>query len=258
MQERHINRKKYFDEQAYTTEKYVIPFIENVKKIITGLRVLEIGCGEAGNLKPFLDRGCYCTGIDLSSEKIKNGKEFFSNHIAKDDLNLIVEDIYNWNSTEPFDLIIMRDVLEHIHDQDNFLAHVKHFLKDDGIFFLGFPPWQNPFGGHQQICDNKILSKLPFIHLLNNKLYIKLLELGHESQAKIANLVEVKETRITIERFLRIVKKNKYRIIKREFYLINPNYEVKFKIKTRKQFFNFIPWFRNFIITTCYFIIEKE
>ena len=28
MQERHRNRKLYFDEQSYTTEKYVIPFIE--------------------------------------------------------------------------------------------------------------------------------------------------------------------------------------------------------------------------------------
>ena len=57
MQERHRNRKLYFDEQVQTTERYVIPYIEAVYPLHEGLRVLEIGCGEGGNLKPFLDRG---------------------------------------------------------------------------------------------------------------------------------------------------------------------------------------------------------
>lgn len=39
--------------------------------------VAEIGCGEAGSLKPFLDMGCTCIGIDLEDVKIENGKKFF-------------------------------------------------------------------------------------------------------------------------------------------------------------------------------------
>ncbi|NOX67348.1 MAG: class I SAM-dependent methyltransferase, partial [Chlorobi bacterium] len=73
MQERHINRNKYFDEQVYTTEKYVIPFISKVLPVNSNLSVLEIGCGEGGNLKPFLDIGCKTTGVDLSEKKIENG-----------------------------------------------------------------------------------------------------------------------------------------------------------------------------------------
>ena len=79
MQNRHIDRQKYFDEQSYTTQKYVIPFIDQFKPISSEIRVLEIGCGEGGNLKPFLDLGCLCVGIDLSEQQIENAGKFYKN-----------------------------------------------------------------------------------------------------------------------------------------------------------------------------------
>jgi cyclopropane fatty-acyl-phospholipid synthase-like methyltransferase len=73
MQERHSNRKRYFNEQGLTTAKYVIPYISDLIAITPETTVLEIGCGEAGNLKPFLDMGCRCVGIDISEGR----KEIF-------------------------------------------------------------------------------------------------------------------------------------------------------------------------------------
>ena len=55
MDDRHLNREKYFHEQSYTTEKYVIPFINKLLPITSNLTIAEVGCGEGGNLKPFLD-----------------------------------------------------------------------------------------------------------------------------------------------------------------------------------------------------------
>lgn len=60
MQERHQNRLRYFMELAATSRDYFIPFIQNYKRIDKGMRVLEIGCGEGGNLAPFSQMGC-CT-----------------------------------------------------------------------------------------------------------------------------------------------------------------------------------------------------
>ena len=171
MQERHSNREKYFEEQVYTTEKYVIPFISEILQINKGKSILEIGCGEGGNLKPFLDLGSIVTGIDLSEGKIENAKQFFKNHPKNESLTLIAEDIYAAQSLGQFDLIIMRDVIEHIHDQEKFMSYVTRFLKPDGKFFLAFPPWHNPFGGHQQICKSKILSNLPYYHILHKSFY---------------------------------------------------------------------------------------
>lgn len=259
MQERHRNKKKYFTEQAYTTGKYVIPMVEKYLNITPETTVLEIGCGEGGNLKPFLDRGCHCTGIDLSDGKIENGKVLYSDHEFADKLSLISKDIYDIPAADApkFDVIIMRDVLEHIHNQARFMKDVKKFIKPDTLFFLGFPPWQNPFGGHQQKCKNKVLASLPYYHTLPVPLYKSILQLT-ETPKKVENLLEIKETQITIEQFRRILKNEEYEVLEEIFYLINPNYEVKFKMTPRKQLglINRIPYVRNFFITTCYYLIR--
>jgi ubiquinone/menaquinone biosynthesis C-methylase UbiE len=153
----------------------------------------------------------------------------------------------------------MRDVLEHIHNQEKFMAYVKRFLKPDGLFFLGFPPFQNPFGGHQQICKHKVLSSTPYYHNLPKGLYKRILRVFNEPEKQIENLLEVKETGITIERFEKIIKENKYQIKKRTFYFINPNYKIKFGLKPRKQakLISAIPYLRNYLITTNYYLLSQ-
>lgn len=257
MQARQLNRAQYFREQAYTTKKYVIPFIESAKTIESGLEVLEIGCGDGGNMEPFLDLGCSVTGVDPAPQRIKDATDFFSGHVNRPNLQLIQEDIYKITEPMLFDIIIVRDVLEHIHNQERFMAFIKRFLKHDGVVFLGFPPWQNPFGGHQQICAHPVLSRLPFFHLLPEWAYIRLLKLCSERELTIKVLLEIRQTRITIERFTRILKQEKYNVLKRELYFINPNYEVKFGLKPRRQLglIASIPYLRNFFTTTCYYLV---
>ena len=261
MYERHTNRSKYFEEQAITTEKYVIPFINEIKSINEETSVLEIGCGEGGNLAPFLKAGCKrIVGIDMSKGKIENAKKFFESLENSNIIEFINNDIYNVNPEDigRFDIIIMRDVLEHIHGQEEFMKFVKKFLKPDGKFFLGFPPWYNPFGGHQQMCKSKFLFRLPYFHILPNFLYKFILKSFGETKAKIEGLLEVKQTAISIERFERILKKENYKKDKRTFYFINPNYVIKFGLKERKawKLITLIPFFRNFFITTNYYLIS--
>ena len=260
MQERHKNKKRYFDEQARTTEKFVVPYLKDLMELSAETEVLEIGCGEAGNLKPFVDLGCKATGIDIACNRIELAREFYSDHKLKNNLELICSDIYKVDPAgKKYDLIIMRDVIEHIPNQEKFMGFVKSFLKAKGKFFLGFPPWQNPFGGHQQISNNKILSKLPYFHLLPKSIYTFILKAFNESDSKIKGLMEIRETGISIERFERILKKEGYTVEKRDFYLINPNYETKFGLKPRKQnrLVSTIPVVRNFFTTAMYYVVSK-
>jgi SAM-dependent methyltransferase len=154
----------------------------------------------------------------------------------------------------------MRDVIEHIPDQEKFMAFAKNFLKPDGKFFLAFPPWQNPFGGHQQICRNRLLSKLPWFHLFPSGFYKLFLKWMGESEGTIIALLEIKDTGISIERFERILKRENYKTKKRVFWFINPNYQTKFRLKPRKQtrLISSVPWFRNFLTTAMYYVVSKQ
>jgi 2-polyprenyl-3-methyl-5-hydroxy-6-metoxy-1,4-benzoquinol methylase len=261
MQERHLNRQQYFDEQSFTTENFVIPYINDIIKVTDQLTVAEIGCGEGGNLKPFLDMGCKVVGIDMSEWKINHGIELYKNHPKKHNLSLIIKNIYDINNDPAYkyDLIIMRDTLEHIHDQETFVAHLKTFLKPGGKVFLSFPAWRMPFGGHQQMCQSKFLSLLPYFHILPVPLYKGILKLFGENQACLDNLLEVKSTEISTGRFNKIMAKENYKVHKLTYYLINPNYEIKFKLKTRvlPAFLN-IPHFRDFFVTTIYTVISID
>lgn len=260
MQERHRNRKLYFDEQAYTTQKYVIPYISQNCPITSDISVLEIGCGEGGNLKPFMDLGCKCVGIDLNEGQIENAKSYFADHPNVNNLELLYADIYDVHRDDlQFDVIMLRDVIEHIHNQEKFMPFLKEFLKPDGIVFFAFPPWYMPFGGHQQICQSKI-SKTPFIHILPKQWYKSILSSAHEEAKTIEDLLEIKETGITIERFERIVKAEKFKTLQRDFFFINPNYEIKFHLKPRKTLpiLRSIPYFRDFYTTAAYYLLKKQ
>ncbi len=262
MQERHSNRIQYFNEQANTTRKYVIPFIEQQMPVTASLSVLEPGCGEAGNLLPFLELGCDCVGVDYDLPRIELAKSFYLDHPNKNSLHLIGEDMYKVEGqlTGRFDLIIMRDTIEHIHDQEKFMEYIKKFLKPGGKIFFAFPPWMMPFGGHQQLCSSKFLSVLPYFHLLPNFLYTAILRLFGEEQWRIDSLLEIKETRLPLEKFEKILSKTHYRIDRKTLYFIQPNYETKFKLKTRKlnPFFASIPWLRNFYCTAGYYLVSRK
>ncbi len=261
MQDRHLDRQRYWNEQAYTTEHHVIPFVSPFLSIEPGVRVLEVGCGEGGNLKPFLDQGCECVGVDLNERQIGRAKEFFAEHPAAAQITFMAQDIYEVSTDdwEPFDLIIMRDVIEHIIDQQRFMGYIKQFLKPEGRFFIGFPPWQMPFGGHQQVCHSKLLSKLPYFHLLPRPVYRGILQLFGETKGAIRELMGIADTGISIERLRQVIRSNDYEIEHEQLWLINPNYKVKFGLKPRKQspLIGQIPYLRNFLTTCGYYVLRK-
>lgn len=261
MQKRHTDRLSYFQEQVNITENFIIPYIEEVIGTVIGINVAEIGCGEGGNLKPFLDRNCNVVGIDLAKNKIENAKRYFESHPAVHKSKFIAEDIYQITPTDigRFDLIILRDTIEHIPNQEVFLGKLKDFLNTDGVIFFAFPPWRMPFGGHQQICENKFLSILPYFHLFPSKAYRFILKVFGESKEKIKALQEIKDTGISIAEFKHLLAKNNYTISREDKFLINPNYEIKFNLKTKKlpRVLD-IPFICDFYTTAYYCIATYE
>ena len=147
-----------------------------------------------------------------------------------------------------------------IADKKGFMEKARQYLAPGGIVFVGFPAWQMPFGGHQQIAHSRLVSHLPFVHLLPRFLYKYLLQLAGESNAMIAYLIDVKETRTTIEMFQKIASEARYTVVDRRLYFVNPHYEIKFGLRPRllSPLIARIPWVRNFFSTTCFYLLREE
>ncbi len=260
----HKDKQTYIKYQYENAKRYVIPFIENKIDLKKGLRVLEIGCAEGGVLKAFIEKGCHGTGVELMPARYEMAIKTLEPEVASGNCQLLYKNIYDVvigeDIHDKFDLIILKDVIEHIHDQDKVLHKLREFLKENGSIFFGFPPWQMPFGGHQQIAKSKFLSKLPYYHLLPMFMYKAVLKMFGESKRTIDDLAEIKETGISIEKFERIIKRNNYRILKRTYYLINPIYIYKFGLKAKKQngIIKKIPYLRNFLTTCMYYLVQKK
>lgn len=256
----HSNKVYYFQMQHDNAAEYVIPFIESTFQLKPGMKVLEIGCAEGGVLLAFLEKGMEGVGVELSEPRAEQANEFLKDYIDKGQAQVFSKNIYDESFEEmfkgQFDLIVLKDVIEHIHDQPKLMRFMKTYLKPNGKIFFGFPPWQMPFGGHQQVANSKF-SRMPWLHLWPRAIYRGFLKLFGENQLVIDELMDIYTTRISLERFERIVKETGYEITGKQLYLINPIYKYKFKLKPRKQLklLAAIPWIRNFWTTCGYYLI---
>lgn len=259
----HSDKSRYFNIQYRTAKEYIIPFLEDQLDFDQKLNVLEIGCAEAGVLKAFTELHHQCVGIELQPSRVALASEFMKEEIEAGLIRFINKDIYDIDVEKDigtrFDLIILKDVIEHIPDQARFMSELDGFLKKDGVVFFGFPPWQMPFGGHQQICKSQVLSYLPYYHLLPMSIYKGILKLGGETSQKLIELEEIKETGISLERFEKLCKRADFKIRKKKHFLINPIYKYKFNLRPRKQLalISAVPYLRNFLTTCGYYVIGK-
>jgi SAM-dependent methyltransferase len=260
MFEFHKDKKVYFDTQTKNCDEYVIPFIEKTCPISPEMNVLEVGSAEGGVLYSFYKRGCQCVGVELEQSRVDDANIFLEKEIQSGRIIFINKNIYDPSFeeefAEKFDLIVLKDVIEHIHDQEKIMMQFRKFLKSDGHIFFGFPPFNMPYGGHQQVCQTKWLSVMPYIHLLPRSIYKWILDINREATDAY---LEVVDTGISINRFEKIVKNTGYQIENKLFYLINPIYEYKFGIKPIVQFglISKIPYLRDFVTTCVYYLVRK-
>lgn len=258
----HRDEKLRFEQQVLNAEQDLLPFIQPYFHPSPLRRVLEIGCGEGGVLKPFLQRGCRAVGVELVAYRLQLAKSFLKDYLDNKQLELYCEDIYQVEpqnlGSEAFHLILLKDVIEHIPDQERLLGWLKQFLHPEGLVFIGFPPWYMPHGGHQQICEHKWLSLWPYLHLLPGRLYPSVLKWCGEQESTIQELMQVKSTGISIERLERIIRRQGYRIVRKQLYLINPIYRYKFGLRPVRQLpvIRSIPYVRDFVTTCAYYLLQ--
>lgn len=145
MQQRHENRKTYFQELATTSELHFLPYIHRFTSVTPQSRILEIGCGEGGNLVPFARIGCRVTGIDLSENRIRQARQFFQEERLP--ATFIASDIFQIiQLEETFDIILIHDVIEHI--SESFTPAFHSFIARRHLQQFITPLWRKP-GTHR-------------------------------------------------------------------------------------------------------------
>jgi ubiquinone/menaquinone biosynthesis C-methylase UbiE len=147
-------------------------FFNRFKGIVfTDLKVLDLGCG-AGALAIdcALNKGASkVIGIDPYNDAIVSANKILS--LNYPNLKSKVE-FYNSNMNnledDNFDIIIAKEVFEHIIDLESALVEMRNKLKIGGIIVSGFGPLYNSPMGHH----SRFPLEFPFAHIIFPEKYL--------------------------------------------------------------------------------------
>ncbi len=141
-----------------------------------GLRVLDVGCGAGAISKGIAEKVKSVVGIDRNKELIEEGKVLFG---SLDNLELIATELFDYEPTEKFDLIVSARVLQWLDNPQAALKKMKTWLKPNGqisildynhealawqpspptsmqVFYQAFLDWRSNLG-----LNNAIAKDLP-------------------------------------------------------------------------------------------------
>ena len=90
-------------------------------------------------------------------------------------------------------------------------------------------------------------------------MYRCILESCGVKEKDVNELMSIRETRITVEKFERLAKKEGFAVLDRKFWLINPHYQAKFGLRPRVlwNWLGHVPYVRDFFITSAFYLLRK-
>ena len=108
--------------------------LKNKKNPLSGLKILDIGCGGGLLSEPMARLGAKVIGIDPSVKNIKVAKH----HLKKSKLNIKYYSLSpeKFKSNNKFDVILNMEIVEHVENVDIFIKQSAKFLKKSGIMFI--------------------------------------------------------------------------------------------------------------------------
>ncbi|WP_440910960.1 bifunctional 2-polyprenyl-6-hydroxyphenol methylase/3-demethylubiquinol 3-O-methyltransferase UbiG [Candidatus Pelagibacter sp.] len=119
----------------YIKENIVKEFqLKNKKYPLSGINVLDIGCGGGLLSEPMCRLGANVTAIDASNKNIA----IANLHAKKNNLkiNYICSSPEKLKTTKKFDVILNMEIVEHVEDIDFFLKSCANLLKKNGLMFV--------------------------------------------------------------------------------------------------------------------------
>ncbi len=223
--------EKHFYEQKEYTKNYILPYLQKYIPDFYKCSVLEVGCAEGGLMDVLMEIGIHVVGVEISKERADTAK------LKNDRLKIYVGDITDYSLPtkieEKFDVIIMREVIEHVHDKYTAFDNLDAMLKDNGYLFISFPPKYSPFAGHQQIAKS-FLKIIPYLHLLPKKLLKGLASILSEKYDYVDEIKLHYSTGMSINGFEYLCAYKNFQPVKKELFLFRPIYSLRFGLPRLK------------------------
>ena len=120
---------------SYIKENIIKTFgLRSEDKILSGIKILDIGCGGGLLSEPMSRLGAEVYGIDASKKNIEVAKI----HAKKSGLNIkyFCSSPEKFKKNFKFDVILNMEIIEHVEDVILFLESCSKLLKKDGIMFI--------------------------------------------------------------------------------------------------------------------------
>ena len=122
-------RIKYIKENIINNFK-----LKNKSNPLSGVNILDIGCGGGLLSEPMTRMGANVTGIDASEKNIKIAKLHSKKNKLK--INYFCSSPEKLKIKKKFDVILNMEIVEHVEDIDFFLKSCSKLLKKNGLMFV--------------------------------------------------------------------------------------------------------------------------
>ncbi len=130
-------------EQAATNK---MEYICKICKIGPGSKILDIGAGWGSFSRYAAALGADITMLTVSTEQQKYLQAMIDESSLSGRMQVILEDIYKFESDQKFDAIVLLGVMEHLPNYQRLLNHFDKLLETDGRIYADFSAARKKFG----------------------------------------------------------------------------------------------------------------
>ena len=200
----------------YIKENIIKEFqLKNKKYPLSGINVLDIGCGGGLLSEPMCRLGANVTAIDASNKNIT----IANLHAKKNNLkiNYICSSPEKLKTSKKFDVILNMEIVEHVEDVDFFLKSCANLLKKNGLMFVA--------------TINKTLKSYIFA-IVGAEYVLRWLPIGTHEWEKFVKPEELKRILIKNKLNLKKIDGMNFNILKDEWNIskdLSVNYIAEFK-----------------------------
>ncbi len=257
------HKEKYWFYQYRLGREYLLPLLQKWGVKISGARILDIGCAEAGILCACAEAGANSLGVELSPSRLHLARQFASpEHLSR--LHFIAADFFHMPLRPEalnFDLVLLRDVFEHLPDKEHAFATLVDIMQSQTLLVLTFPPFYSPFGGHQQMLGG-FLRRVPWFHFLPGPIWRRIREYINCNDPNPGFLLEMeklRQNRMSIALCKRLARQHNLSVEGEAYYLSRPSYKLRYGWPIIKaQFLGRIPVVRELLITGAVIMMRKK